>query len=474
MSTSDQILTRLASNYDILSHIISFLPISNLPAVLRTSSLFFSVAAPALYRSIPISHTCNPFIGASAEEEDKSTWPYGKDALLERVIEVYLERGPVEEGEKLWHETTNVHPLSHVEQVAIQPHPNTFVPTFDHRQSPLHPLPTAGFIAHICRNASRLHFTCTGASRRLPADWYSAPGDLPPLPGVESMTVKLRVSRSRDAVSFLNACSAERENLYPTCQKINFYLWNDIIPNYNAFDDAVSRSMPVSPSLCQNSLVKWRPCCLRRGFGTADRLAIDTLLPQLARLVAERKEVKAVAWFNVDPILERFATINEKTLEETMLVKREMELSWISGRKAVFDGEEPTLPVPFTFHPAGEYYKTLWDDRWAPDDISPLPSPSSPSAAHHGLESEWHYHESILYPSSSLTHCRTKASRLTQVPMVCFLFLPQERLRYLLLNYTLDDVVYREMEREMEEGEGMDEWARKYFRNPENQMNVGY
>ncbi|ODN76406.1 hypothetical protein L198_08090 [Cryptococcus wingfieldii CBS 7118] len=106
MSTSNQILTRFASNYDILSDIISFLPISDLPAVLCTCSLFFSVAAPALYRSIPISHTCNPFIVAD-EEEDK------------------------EEDEELWHETTSIHPLSHVEQVTIQPHPNTFVDTFD-------------------------------------------------------------------------------------------------------------------------------------------------------------------------------------------------------------------------------------------------------------------------------------------------------------------------------------------------------
>ncbi|WVQ70558.1 hypothetical protein IAR50_000077 [Cryptococcus sp. DSM 104548] len=111
--------TRSAQIPEVLESIVSHITSApDLYHLLLTSPIFFEVAAPGLYRSVPVSHRCNPFFD-TASSLVPSTSPYAKALLLGLVREVRLQTHHEQLGEPAWFDDWVADPLPNLTTVNL-------------------------------------------------------------------------------------------------------------------------------------------------------------------------------------------------------------------------------------------------------------------------------------------------------------------------------------------------------------------
>ncbi|ODN82856.1 hypothetical protein L202_01117 [Cryptococcus amylolentus CBS 6039] len=115
--------------------------------LLLTSPAIFALAAPRLYRSIPVSHRCNPFFATPSSSPSASS--YTKARLLELVQEVRLQTHHEQAGEPAWFDNWVGDPLPNLVTVNLVDHQGS---------SPcLASLPISSSSSQLYANATRLY-----------------------------------------------------------------------------------------------------------------------------------------------------------------------------------------------------------------------------------------------------------------------------------------------------------------------------
>ncbi|WVQ77898.1 hypothetical protein IAR50_007603 [Cryptococcus sp. DSM 104548] len=434
----------IASLHEIVTCIVaSTSSPADLAALMQTSTLFFHLAAPRLYRSIPISHTCNPLVGASATVPDQGELlakPFGKDALLTFVEIVRLERCDIwqtkEESpagsnldgtrhvfkrKKAWYDSLQPYPLPNIRTVDIQPHPTTV----DHPDSSPNTTPShhqLSYISHpsfsiVCEKATHLHLS-TQDVHTYGHDEENLP--FLPLPRVRAVTIKARMSQIETLITMTSRLGIAFDASHKPTLELNVYVWDDVCLVDNSLPTMGSRGEEGKETRLDWQFLKDLGSHTCRHLQTPD---FKSILNSLVAYLSIQTSFHIIRFFNLPSILERYAeNLGENVASiERMLLEN---FGQVRDLQAQLYGWKEEESVKMVFQGGEEYYDRYWNGQWLTEYVPPTM-----------MASEEVYYRLMVNPSPSLVGLRTRMAKHADAPVSWLSSLHRDELERLLEEY---------------------------------------
>ncbi|ODO08318.1 hypothetical protein L198_00042 [Cryptococcus wingfieldii CBS 7118] len=430
----------IASLHEIVTCIVaSTSSPADLAALMQTSTLFFQLAAPKLYHSIPISYTCNPLVGASTTKPDRDevlAKPFGKDALLTFVEIVRLERcdvsdwtpeiskrsnqrdaGYTSKRKKAWYDSLQPYALPRLRTVDIQPHP-TIIENSDTSPSSTSSYHHYSYISHpsfstLCERATHLHLS-TQDVHTYGHDEENLP--FLPLPRVRAVTIKARMSQIETLITMTSRLGIVFDASHLPNLELNIYVWDDVCLVDNA-----------RPTVGQGEEVRLDGQFLKDlGLHTCRHLQtpdFKSILNSLVAYLSIQTSFHTIRLLNLPSILERYAENLGESVEsiERMLVECFGQVRDL--QKQLYGWKEEEV-LGMVFEGGGEYYEKYWNGRWVEEYVPPGM-----------MASEEVYYCLMVDPSVTLVDLRTRMAKDADIPASWLSSLRQDELERLLKWY---------------------------------------